>query len=64
MRNDKASKHQKTLVESHALNRLHKVEKHQRRPYVKEKSHFSIQSFLMLMIFLIVLIVMVIGMIR
>lgn len=55
--------HKKTLVENHALNRLHKVEKEKRKPYVKQKSQFSFQTLLMGLIFLIVLIIMLISMI-
>lgn len=51
-------KKDKTLVEEHALNRLHKVEKEQRKPYTKQPHHFSLQQFIMLIIFLVVLIIM------
>lgn len=57
-------KEPKTLVEDHALHRLHKVEKEQRKPYVKQKSHFNFQNVLMGFLFVLILIVMVIGMIR
>lgn len=53
----------KTLVANHALKRLHKVEKEQRKPYTKQPKHFSFQSVLMTVIFLIVLLVMLMGII-
>ncbi|MCD7112038.1 hypothetical protein [Limosilactobacillus agrestis] len=51
-------KKDKTLVEQHALKRLHKVEKEQRKPYAKQSHHFSWQQFIMIIIFLIVLVIM------
>lgn len=60
----KDDQEKKTLVSDHALNRLHKVEKEKRKPYVKQKSHFNLQNILMGIMFLIIVIIMVIGMIR
>lgn len=57
-------KEPKTLVEDHALHRLHKVEKEQRKPYIKQKGQFSFQKIFMGLIFLVILVVMVMGMIR
>lgn len=53
----------KTLVADHALKWLHKVEKEQRKPYVKPKHQFSFQNVFMILIFLIVLLVMLMGII-
>ncbi|WP_295746719.1 hypothetical protein [uncultured Limosilactobacillus sp.] len=61
---DDHKKQDKTLVEDHALRRLHKVEKEQRKPYIKQKGHFSVQNILMGFLFVVILVVMVIGMIR
>ncbi|WP_251547615.1 hypothetical protein [Limosilactobacillus caecicola] len=48
----------KTLVEQHAVDRLHKVEKEKRKPYVKQPKTFSFQRIFMIFIFLVVLLVM------
>lgn len=60
----KEDQEKKTLVGDHALNRLHKVEKEKRKPYVKQNSHMSFQNILMGIMFLIILIIMVMGMVR
>lgn len=55
------SDHKKSLVEQHAIDRLHKVEKEQRKAYVKPPSHFQWQNLVMVVILLIVLVTMIIG---
>jgi hypothetical protein len=60
----KDEKEKKTLVSDHALNRLHKVEKEKRKPYVKQKDHLNFQNILMGIMFLIIVVIMVMGMIR
>lgn len=54
---------QQTLVEKHALNRLNKVEKEKRKPYVKTDSGISFQKIFIFFVFIIVLLVMLIGII-
>ncbi|KEK14306.1 hypothetical protein HQ33_03775 [Limosilactobacillus reuteri] len=50
-----------SLVEDHALKRLHKVEKEKRKPYVKHKNGFQFQNVFMAFLFLVILIVMLAG---
>lgn len=52
------SANKKTLVERHAVDRLHKVEKEKRKPYAKQPKKFNFQRVFMILIFLIVLFVM------
>lgn len=63
MSNNKSDhdQHQDSLVEKHAMGRLHKVEKEQRKPYVKRPGGFSISQLIMGLIFLIILVVMIIS---
>lgn len=56
MNNDKKN----SLVERHALGRLHRVEKEKRKPYVKRQQPFNIQHWVMLILFVIILLVMLI----
>lgn len=49
-------KHEENLVEQHALDRLAKVEKEQRKAYKKEKHHsFAWQQWIMIGLLVIVL---------
>lgn len=54
-------RHRSSLVEKHAMGRLHKVEKEKRKPYVKRPGGFSISQFVMTLLFLIILVVMLIS---
>lgn len=55
--------HHDSLVEQHAMERLNKVEKEKRKPYMKRRGKFSISHFVMVFLFLIILIVMLISII-
>lgn len=57
----KHSQHKDSLVEQHAMGRLHKVEKEKREPYVKRPGGFSITQFIMGLLFLIILVVMIVS---
>lgn len=50
-----------SLVEQHAMDRLHKVEKEKRRVYVKRPHHLRFRQVLMVIILLIVLATMLIS---
>lgn len=54
-------KKESSLVEQHAMDRLHKVEKEKRRVYVKKPRRFRFQQVLMVVIMVIVLITMIIS---
>lgn len=47
-----------TLVEQHAMDRLHKVEKEKRRAYVKKPHQIRFRQIMMMIIMLIVLVTM------
>lgn len=61
--NDKPHHDQRhdSLVEQHAMSRLHKVEKEKRKPYVKRPEKFSISHLVIGFLLLIILIVMLIS---
>ncbi len=50
-----------SLVEQHAMDRLHKVEKEKRRVYVKKPHSLRFRQILMVIILLIVLATMMIS---
>lgn len=54
-------KKESSLVEQHAMDRLHKVEKEKRRVYVKKPRRLRFQQVLMVVILFIVLITMIIS---
>lgn len=54
------TKHEQSLVEQHAMKRLHKVEKEKRRAYVKKPHKFEPTQFFMMIVLLIVLAVMLV----
>lgn len=54
-------KKEQSLVEQHAMGRLHKVEKEKRRVYVKRPHHLRIQQVLMTIILIIVLAAMLVS---